>query len=99
MPTNGWWGQHPEAFAATPRLETPETAMRRYVACSRACRVSRCSSPTRRASTPFYILVLDPLVGEAHSPSRRWTSKTYAMALLKTEVSRGGEAEYAQRWV
>jgi hypothetical protein len=98
--TMAWWGQHPEAFAATrTNLETPETAMRRYVAWLKGL-PGKPVFVAYPAGFDFLFIYwyLIRFVGESPFSFSALDLKTYAMALLKTEYREAVKRNMPRHW-
>ncbi|MCI0458095.1 MAG: hypothetical protein L0Z62_14120 [Gemmataceae bacterium] len=98
--TMAWWGQHPEAFAATRTdLEAPESAMKRYVAWLKQL-------PHKPVFVAYpagfdFLFIYWYLVrfgGESPFSFSALDLKTYAMALLKSEYREAVKRNMPQRW-
>ncbi|HYT91632.1 MAG TPA: hypothetical protein VEL76_23165 [Gemmataceae bacterium] len=98
--TMAWWGQHPDAFAATRTdLETPETAMRRYVAWLKGL-PGKPVFVAYPAGFDFLFLYwyLIRFVGESPFSFSALDLKTYAMALLRTEYREAVKRNMPKHW-
>jgi hypothetical protein len=98
--TMAWWGQHPEAFAATRTdLEAPESAMKRYVAWLKQLP----HKPVFVAYPAgfdflFVYWYLIRFAGESPFSFSALDLKTYAMALLKCEYREAVKRNMPPRW-
>jgi hypothetical protein len=98
--TMAWWGQHPDAFAATRTdQEPPEPAMRRYVAWLKALP----GKPVFVAYPAgfdflFVYWYLIRFVGESPFSFSALDVKTYAMALLRTDYREAVKRNMPKRW-
>jgi hypothetical protein len=98
--TMNWWGQHPEAYAATrTNLEEPVDAMPRYVQWLRQL-------PGRPAFVAYpagfdFLFVYWYLIrfaGESPFSFSALDIKSYAMALLRTEFRNTVKKMFPSRW-
>jgi hypothetical protein len=98
--TMSWWGQYPEAYAATRTdLEEPAAAMKRYVAWLKAL-------PARPVFVAYpagfdFLFVYWYLIrfaGESPFSFSALDLKTYAMAMLKTEYRDTVKRNMPKRW-
>ena len=98
--TMAWWQQHAEAYAATRTdLETPETAMKRYVAWLK-CLPGRPVFVAYPAGFDFLFVYwyLIRFAGESPFSFSALDIKTYAMAMLKTEYREAVKPNMPKRW-